>query len=1009
MKKKKTTKKSRSNKGIGGNQNVTERDLEQVEFHRHAMALLPTADSKSPGIAYLVIKKKKEPEWRFCSCNTSKKRTCSHILRLSDIYLSIKKDRSINDDFRSSVWYLMAEVLGQDSDITVQSVKVSQVVRIDDSSTGQRDSKNEKDHSIKVSTAVGEEIFYYFSYGPDMFRLVDRLVTVSEKDTVPNRAKVLKKLYHITLNENETYMLDRGFKTRGMVTEQSVWFRIAYHCFREFGIKGFVFKPAIEESGGLFTVTCLNDSGNALFRLILPRKKVQMFLNVFKELMPNQHDLPIHPIPLKSIFKVTMNTEMDLDVLPFIQLIQENGEKKFFEREDIERFRYGNLVYIKEMGILAELERIDSDRKFRTPAKMTLSKSRIPLFLEEFGDVLIDGSNILKDSLSNLKILKYCDEIEIVPEVIDRSWCWLDVKYGFGNTFISLGEILSVQKIGQRYIVTPEGWVDCESPDLVQAISSLKEKKIDGKTNRLKLSRLDLFQIRASTTNELVLNGNEDRVNLLKRILDLRPSMEIHQMDGIFSELRHYQKLGTEWLLFLFENEFGGLLCDDMGLGKTHQAMAFITLLKELKRISAPCLVVCPTTVISHWTDKIKKHAHNLKVMEYYGQERVLDHSRDHDVLITSYGILRRDIELLKKTAFSVLIFDEIQYIKNPQTQTHLAAKEMDAHMKLGLTGTPVENSLTDLKALLDLTVPGFLGSDNEFISRYMRDNGAGKTGDALKELARRVSPFTLRRLKKRVLSELPEKIEDIRSCTLSEDQVKLYRDAISSRGEDILKVLNEEEEPVPYIHIFALLTLLKQICNHPFLISESGDDVNQYKSGKWDLFREILSESLDSGQKIVVYSQFLGMIEIIEGYLKEQGTGFVTLTGKSRDRGKIINTFNNDPECRVFVGSLKTGGTGIDLVAASVVIHYDRWWNAAREDQATDRVHRIGQNRGVQIFKLITEGTLEEKISAIIERKRNLMDHVVKEDDPGLVKSFSKEDLIDMLSIPTALTTTES
>lgn len=178
-------------------------------------------------------------------------------------------------------------------------------------------------------------------------------------------------------------------------------------------------------------------------------------------------------------------------------------------------------------------------------------------------------------------------------------------------------------------------------------------------------------------------------------------------------------------------------------------------------------------------------------------------------------------------------------------------------------------------------------------------------------------------------------------------------------------------------------------------------DNFLRYRSGKWDLFTELISESLDSGQKVVVYSQYLGMIDIIKDYLENNKIVFVSLTGSSRNRGDIVDRFNNDPDCRVFVGSLKAGGTGIDLVAASVVIHYDRWWNAAREDQATDRVHRIGQKRGVQVFKLVTEGTLEERIAAIIEKKRNLMDSVVKEDDPGLLKTFSREELIGMLSMP--------
>lgn len=374
---------------------------------------------------------------------------------------------------------------------------------------------------------------------------------------------------------------------------------------------------------------------------------------------------------------------------------------------------------------------------------------------------------------------------------------------------------------------------------------------------------------------------------------------------------------------------------------------------------------------------------------------------KDNDVLLTSYGILRNDIEQLKKIPFSIVVFDEIQNIKNSETLAYEAARDLKAGIKLGLTGTPIENRLTELKALFDLTVPRYLGTDEEFTTRYVKPVEQDLTSSRREALARLISPFTLRRLKKTVLDELPEKIEDIRMCSLSEDQTKLYRDAISSRGEGLVDVLKRGEEPIPYIHIFALLSLLKQVCNHPALVEGRLNDFDRYQSGKWDLFTEILSEALDSEQKIVVYSQFLGMIRIIELFLRGQGVDFVTLTGATRNRGEIISRFEKDPECRVYVGSLKAGGTGIDLVAASVVIHYDRWWNAAREDQATDRVHRIGQTRGVQVFKLVTEGTLEEKISAIIEKKRNLMDSIVREDDPGLLKTFSREELIQILSAP--------
>jgi len=300
----------------------------------------------------------------------------------------------------------------------------------------------------------------------------------------------------------------------------------------------------------------------------------------------------------------------------------------------------------------------------------------------------------------------------------------------------------------------------------------------------------------------------------------------------------------------------------------------------------------------------------------------------------------------------------------------------------------------------LYLTVPGYLGNDGRFSSRYLEPVVKGNADARAEELRRLISPVTLRRRKETVLQDLPPKIEDIRTCTLSEDQVRLYREAVDRQAPTLLSTLKNSREKVPYIHIFALLTLLKQICDHPALLREKNvGDFEGCGSGKWDLFSEILAECLDSGQKVVVYSQFLGMIEIMEKHLQAQGIGFVTLTGKSRNRGEIVSRFNEDPDCKVYLGSLKAGGTGIDLVAASVVIHYDRWWNAAKEDQATDRVHRIGQRRGVQVFKLVTEGTLEEKIAAIIEKKRRLMESVVKENDPAFLRTFTREELIQLLT----------
>jgi superfamily II DNA or RNA helicase len=975
---------------------VSEKDLERLEFHRHAMAFMPEPVDKTPGVVFFVDGDEFTHVQRFCTCSASKRRTCKHILAFTRLYKTFKKaieSKRRDEDFRSSIWHKFAVIIAEGSRETPESVSMQLV-----------GSNNRR--IVKVFSSRDQEMLSYFSSGPDCFRFVERCGKTAGRDTDLGRGAVIERLALLTFTQNERFMLERGFKSRRQVLEESFWYRFAYHCYREFEADRCTLHPAIDEASGAFSVTCCDYEENTVFRMIIPRSRVKSLLSTFEKALPNQHNMSIHPVPLKSIFKVSMNTKLDLEVRPLIRLIQEDGEARFFKREDLERFQYGNLVYIKELGILAELEPPGKmERKFKAPVSMVLKESQIPSFLDEFEEELKDGTHIVDGENKALRIIKEFDIVEFCPEAIDRDWCWLSVKYGFGNGSLSLADILHAKKEGQRFIGTPDGWVDCLSPALNcldSIISESSSQNHDRDPESIRLSRMDLLRLAASADEVPNVTGNSKTVDVIKRMLAFRPAGPIPCLKKMRSPLRAYQERGVEWIRFLFENGFGGLLCDDMGLGKTHQTMAFMLGLREYEKVKGPFLVVCPTTVLSHWRDKIRKYVPSLKVEVFYGVERDLDDAvhKSH-VLLTSYGILRRDIDRLKDIFFSLAVFDEIQNVKNPETLSYDAAIQVKAGMKLGLTGTPIENSLSELKALLDLTVPGYLGTDEEFETRFMTPIQQNTHSPRKNELSRVISPFTLRRLKKTVLDELPDKIEDIRTCRLSEDQVKFYRDAIESRGKGLLRGLREHNKPVPYMHIFALLSLLKQICNHPALVNGNDENYEQYQSGKWDLFREIMTEAIGSGQKVVVYSQFLGMIKIMESFLKQVGVGFVTLTGASRNRGDIISRFNDDPDCRVYVGSLKAGGTGVDLVAGSVVIHYDRWWNAAKEDQATDRVHRIGQKKGVQVFKLVTEGTLEEKISAIIEKKRDLMDSIVKEDDPGLLKTFTREQLIELLADP--------
>ena len=971
-------------------------DLHWVEFHRHGFALVPDPADHSPGVAFFLKGDREYADQRFCSCSTSRKKTCRHILKLLDLYRAFQKQlngRTPEEDFRSSIWYRLARVLADGCKETAQSVRMHFV-------------GEEPEGSLKVLSSDGEEMLHYLSQGSDALRFIERFGQIAEEDAVPHRAALLEKLALMTLSDNERTMAEMGFKTRRRVLEENAWFRAAYHGYRELGAGGCTFHPAIEKTTGNFTVPCKRPEEEPIFRMVIPRNEVKEVLLAFKDCLPNQHGLAIHPIPLKSLFKVSMNTELDLEVRPIIQLLQEDGEARFFERKDLEKFRYGNLVHIKELDLLAELEPPGKmQRRFTSPIKMVLKRSQVPSFLQEFGEELSEGPHIVDASVKSLKIFKRYDRVEISPEALDRDWCWLSMSYGFGNTSISLAEILHAKKEGQRYIPTANGWIDCQSADfepLDQLLGPIPGKRSAKQAKGIRLSRLDLLRLQTTSHGSLNVTGQGEKVEMTKRILEWRPTQPIPPLKGMTSSLRPYQKLGLEWLYFLFENSLGGLLCDEMGLGKTHQVMALMVALREHNRVEEPFLVVCPTTVLSHWHQKLRDHAPELKTTVFHGGQRnLVDSLKDGNVLLTSYGILRNDIGQFENVLFALAVFDEIQYIKNPKTQAHEAAKKLNSRIKFGLTGTPIENTLWELKALFDLTIPGYLGTDEVFHERYLRPMEVDPSSSSQRPLTRLISPFTLRRLKKTVLDELPEKIEDIRTCCLSDDQVKLYRDAIASRGKGLIDALKRDEEPISYMHVFALLNMLKQICNHPAQVKGQADDYEQYRSGKWELFEELVSECLDSDQKIVIYSQYIEMIRIIEKFLQRLDVSYVTLTGASRKRGEIVARFNRDPDCRIYVGSLKAGGIGIDLVAASVVIHYDRWWNAAKEDQATDRVHRIGQKRGIQVFKLVTQGTLEEKISAVIEKKRNLMDSIILEDDPNLLKTFSRQELIEMLAPP--------
>lgn len=563
----------------------------------------------------------------------------------------------------------------------------------------------------------------------------------------------------------------------------------------------------------------------------------------------------------------------------------------------------------------------------------------------------------------------------------------------------SVADIFEAFEKKRRYLFSEGGMLDLQKEEF-QWIKRLKQP-VDPETKMVELSVVDFLRLDAS----LNLLGPPPTASMegitrqLLKELRLFSTPEVPFLKGLKSELRLYQKTGLQWLWFLYQNGLSGLLCDDMGLGKTHQAMALIASVLNQKKEDKRFLVVCPTSVIYHWQDKLSAFLPDIKVHVFHGLKRTLEDLPPQSLLLTSYGVLRVEREKIGKIPFELAIFDEIQIAKNARSRVHHALAHVHAKMRLGLTGTPIENNLLELKALFDLVLPGYLPSEARFREFFLAPIEKEQNEEKKALLGQLIRPFVLRRRKTEVLQELPEKSIDKAFCDLSSEQASLYQKTLNDHRDKLIARLADPTTSVPFVPIFALLSQLKQICDHPALFAKDPKNYRRYSSGKWDLFVELLDEARESQQKVVIFSQYLSMLDIIEEHVKEKGWGYAQIRGDTMDRRGELKRFQEDPDCVVFLGSLQAAGLGIDLTAANVVILYDRWWNAARENQAIDRVHRIGQKWGVQVFKLITKETIEEKIDHMITRKGRLLEEVVSAEDESVFKRFTREELLELLS----------
>ena len=567
-------------------------------------------------------------------------------------------------------------------------------------------------------------------------------------------------------------------------------------------------------------------------------------------------------------------------------------------------------------------------------------------------------------------------------------------------------------------------WMEVTAGDIRRAAEFLKKKGGKAPLMDIMKMKLGVYDGRGSPASQAgagaagaldisVDSKDSSILQVLRRLNERADLEEAAQPDDFSGRLRPYQLRGLSWMAFLQKWSLGGCLADDMGLGKTVQVLALVQRYRQGGG-RKPFLLVCPTSVMSNWQREASRFTPGIQVMMHHGVGRVSGAAfkreiRRYGMVVSSYGLLQRDIPFLKKAGWGGVILDEAQNIKNPHTKQAQAAREVEAECRFALTGTPVENSVYDLWSIMEFLNPSFLGTQTQFKDRFFRPIQSMQDEEAARMLRRATGPFILRRLKtdKSIISDLPEKIETKAYCTLTREQASLYGAVLGDIEEAIAAAEGIQRKGI----ILSALARLKQVCDHPaiFLKDNSGATAGpgRARSGKLARLVEMLSEVTDAGDSALVFTQFVEMGHMLRRHLQETfGREVLFLHGgvPRGQRDKMISRFQEGAGPQLFVISLKAGGTGLNLTAASHVFHFDRWWNPAVEDQATDRAFRIGQKHNVQVHKMICAGTLEEKIDDMIERKKDVSRKVIGSGEAWLTE-MSNEDLRDILALSSKAT----
>ena len=568
-------------------------------------------------------------------------------------------------------------------------------------------------------------------------------------------------------------------------------------------------------------------------------------------------------------------------------------------------------------------------------------------------------------------------------------------------------EILQRYALKKKYYRLKDGsFIDLESNENIEFLNNLESglgisyEDIENGTISLPIYRSMYMEKILNNLDKSKIKKEESYIDFIKDTSKEKENTTLTLPKSLKGDLREYQKNGFQWLQMLEKYELGGILADDMGLGKTIQVITLILKYKEEQKEKLPSIVIAPSSLTLNWKNEIQKFAPTLETIVINGsleqRKKKIKDIKKYDLIITSYDLLKRDLELYEKEniTFKYAIADEAQYIKNSNTQNAKALKSIKAETRYALTGTPIENSLAELWSIFDYIMPGYLFKYKKFKQLYevpiVKDNDMY----SMKKLKMLIEPFILRRTKKEVLTELPEKTITILNNEMEDEQQKIYLSYLAKAKQEAMQEIEINGVEKSHIKILALLTRLRQICCHPSLFLE---DYNQ-DSSKLKQCIEIIKEGIEAGHKILLFSGYTSMFDIIEKELLKEDINYYKLTGKTNvnERVELVEDFNQNENVKVFLISLKAGGTGLNLTGADMVIHYDPWWNISAENQATDRAYRIGQKNNVQVYKLITKNSIEEKIYELQEKKSKLINNVLNT-ETTFINKLSKDEIMKL------------